>query len=61
MPNGVGMERLPANNLPSGFVWQAMQSPARARYCPLPIMLSHQGASAAACDMGARRPGRDVV
>ena len=35
MPNGVGIARPPANNAPPGLVWQAMQSPARARYSPL--------------------------
>src|SRR5262249_42182180 len=40
VPNGVGMGRLPANSLPPGFVWQAMQSPARARYSPLLVAWS---------------------
>src|SRR5271163_1397377 len=37
VPNGVGIGRPPAKSLPSGAVWQAMQSPARARYCPFAI------------------------
>src|SRR5260370_36538050 len=35
VPNGVAIGRPPANKAPPGFVWQAMQSPARARYSPL--------------------------
>src|SRR4051794_39548430 len=38
VPNGVGMARPPANVLPSGALWQAMQSPARARYSPLAMI-----------------------
>ncbi|MGY3649439.1 hypothetical protein ACVWW2_004730 [Bradyrhizobium sp. LM4.3] len=34
VPNGVGMAWPPANRRPSGAVWQAVQSPARARYSP---------------------------
>src|SRR5277367_4889176 len=37
VPNGVGIGRPPAKSLPSGAVWQAMQSPARARYSPSAI------------------------
>jgi alkanesulfonate monooxygenase SsuD/methylene tetrahydromethanopterin reductase-like flavin-dependent oxidoreductase (luciferase family) len=35
LPNGVGIARPPANSWPPGVVWQATQSPARARYSPL--------------------------
>src|SRR3954469_61151 len=38
VPNGVGMARPPANRRPSGAVWQAVQSPARARYSPRAMM-----------------------
>jgi hypothetical protein len=34
VPNGVFIGRPPAKVLPSRAVWQAMQSPARARYSP---------------------------
>src|SRR5882757_9638473 len=34
VPNGVSMGRPPAKVLPSRAVWQAIQSPARARYSP---------------------------
>src|SRR5690606_11597952 len=34
MPSGESSPRPPANGLPSGAVWQAMQSPARDRYSP---------------------------
>src|ERR1700722_17281635 len=37
VPNGVGIARPPANNASPGLVWQAMQSPARARYSPFAI------------------------
>ena len=34
VPNGVAIGRPPANSLPPRTVWQAIQSPARARYSP---------------------------
>src|SRR5471032_192229 len=34
VPNGVSMGRPPANVFPPRTVWQAIQSPARARYSP---------------------------
>src|SRR3954468_8178230 len=37
VPNGVFIGSPPAKILPSRAVWQAMQSPARARYSPLAI------------------------
>ena len=43
MPNGVGIALPPAKMLPSGAVWQAMQSPARARYSPRAKMFSLPG------------------
>src|SRR5579863_1640335 len=65
------MGRLPANNLPPGSVWQAMQSPARARYCPLLTAGVAGGTSLAArggvlrlphANGGARAPaGRGLV
>src|SRR5471032_2902784 len=37
VPNGVAIGRPPANCLPPRTVWQAIQSPARARYSPFLI------------------------
>src|SRR5688500_11314693 len=34
LPNGVAIARPPAKSLPVGSLWQAVQSPARARYSP---------------------------
>src|SRR5271157_3609290 len=48
VPNGVGIGRPPANSAPPGFVWQAMQSPARARYSPLAINAASSARAAAA-------------
>ena len=55
MPNGVFIGRPPANSLPSRAVWQAMQSPARARYSPLRDQSAAFGVAAAAPIAATRR------
>src|SRR6516162_3601911 len=49
VPKGVAIARPPANRAPPGFVWQATQSPARARYSPL-VTRAWSSACAAVAD-----------
>src|SRR5678815_1145421 len=55
-PNGIVMTRPPANCLPPGSVWQATQSPARARYSPL-LIVCVVGSAATAPGATGRYPG----
>jgi hypothetical protein len=57
VPNGVAIGRPPANRAPPGSVWQAMQSPARARYSPLVMMV---WSSACAAPVGRSKPASNM-
>src|SRR5580704_9222706 len=48
VPNGVAIARPPENSAPPGLVWQAMQSPARARYSPFAITAASSARAAVA-------------
>src|SRR6478735_10014044 len=54
LPKGVGIARPPANSLPLGTVWQAVQSPARARYSPwlMTWVVAVTGCAPACCGIG---------
>src|SRR4051812_14682058 len=59
VPNGVFIGRPPAKVLPSRAVWQAMQSPARARYSPF---ASSAGSAGCCCaTAGAAPTSADVA
>src|SRR5271163_3927586 len=55
VPNGVGIGKPPAKSLPSGAVWQAMQSPARARYSPFATS-AESGCAGFASSLRAAKP-----
>src|ERR1700761_2388602 len=50
VPNGVAIGRPPGNCLPPPAVWQAIQSPARARYSPFLISAAWSAGVAATAE-----------